>query len=134
VEKTYSNNNRAKAPEVLCPMQISSLFYLQNVQLFHNIGIYIHRSFTYFMKVTPPIYQLRIAIQYTSGHHPPIHQLRITIQCTTSHLPPLASHLSVKNCNTVHKNPEAKCLSRIQLGYVLRKPVSSRGERFFSHR
>ena len=72
MEKTYSNSNRANAPEVLRPAKISSLFYLQNILLFHNIGIYIHRLFTYFMKVTPSIYQLRITIQYTSSH-PPTH-------------------------------------------------------------
>ena len=55
MEKTNSNNNRAKAPEELRPTEISSLFYLQNVLLFQYIGVYIHRSFTYFMKVTPSL-------------------------------------------------------------------------------
>jgi hypothetical protein len=37
--ENYSNNNRAKAPEVLCSTELSSLFYLQNILLFHNIGM-----------------------------------------------------------------------------------------------
>jgi len=97
VEKTYSNNNRDKAPEVLRPMEISSLFYLQNVLLFHNI----HRSFTYFIKVTPlhlPAMNCNTihkrspspyipaknynTMQNKSPPPSPIYQLRTAIHCT----------------------------------------------------
>lgn len=98
MEKTYSNNNRAKVPKVLHPTEISSLFLLQNILLFHNIGIFI---FTDLSRITwksllpftsyelqyitlavtlPTIYQLRITIQCTSMSPPPIYQSRIAIQ------------------------------------------------------
>jgi uncharacterized membrane protein len=87
MEKTYSNNNRAKVPKVLRPTEISSLFHLQNILLFHNIGIFI---FIDLSRITYTSYEL----QYNAQARPP-------------------PHLSVKNCNIVRKNPEAQCLSQI---------------------
>jgi len=92
--------------------------------------IYIHRSFTNYMKVTPSIYQLRTAIQYTSSHPSP-HIPATNYNAMHKQVTPL---FISKEFNTVHKNPVAQFLSQIRLGYMLRKPVSSRCERFLYHR
>jgi hypothetical protein len=55
MEKNYSNNNRAKAPEVLRPTEFIPYFICRIFCSFIILAYkYIHRSFTYFMKVTLP--------------------------------------------------------------------------------